>query len=97
MVWEPQIILLDEPTHGMDYEQKRSFFELINQFRRDGTTVILVTHDIESVLKYADRVVFLSEGHISVEGDPEDVLPQCPEFLPDFFKITSFDEFRSWL
>ncbi len=97
LLWEPSIVLLDEPTHGMDYKQKQSFFELINKIRSNGLTVVLVTHDMESVLKYSEYVYLLSEGKIKDEGVPDDVFRKNPDLLPDFFSETGIQEYRRWI
>ena len=97
LLWNPMVLLLDEPTHGMDYQQKRSFFELLNQYRENGLTVVLVTHDIESVLKYSDYVYMLNRGIISDQGTAQAVLSRSYQFLPDFFKEYQAFDFKEWI
>ncbi len=97
LLWNPDIILLDEPTHGMDYKQKQSFFELINSIRKKGLTVVLVTHDMESVLRYSDYVYLLSDGNIKDEGVPEELFHRNLDFVPNFFSETGIQEYKRWI
>ncbi len=62
LAMKPEIIILDEPTIGLDPWSKKSFIDLINRLRED-TTIILVAHDLD-LLKISDRILFLKEGRI---------------------------------
>ena len=87
LVAKPEILLLDEPTHGMDYKQKTLFFSYLNEYCRKGNLVILVTHDVESVAEYSDRVILLSEGKIIVDDLKKNVLSDALLFSPQINRL----------
>ncbi len=65
LVGKPELLILDEPTNGLDAEGKESFFELLAHLNRSrGVTVLLVTHDLAAVARLAHRVVYLEHGHL---------------------------------
>ena len=74
LAMRPEIIILDEPTIGLDPWSKKSFIELINKLRID-TTIILVSHDFD-LLKISDRILFLKEGQIIGEYDDFEMFKQ---------------------
>jgi iron complex transport system ATP-binding protein len=74
LVTRPEVLLLDEPTAGLDFVARQSFMESVARLARDGTTVIIVTHHIEEVIPDTRRVVLLSRGRIAFDGPPEEVL-----------------------
>lgn len=63
---EPQILFLDEPTAGVDVEQRRDMWNMVRALRDNGVTVILTTHYIEEAEEMADRIGVINEGEISV-------------------------------
>jgi rhamnose transport system ATP-binding protein len=67
LAMEPAILILDEPTAGVDVNTKGEFHELIRDLARDGMAVLVVSSDIEEVLTLADRVVVMHEGSIRGE------------------------------
>ena len=68
-----KIIVLDEPTNGLDPSIAKQIYELLYDLKKkDNITILMVSHDIERALKYADRVVELSDGKIIFEGKPSD-------------------------
>lgn len=74
LAWDPEIIILDEPTIGQDYKQKEKLRQFIIQLNTQGKTVIIVTHDIEFVADCAPRVVLMTLGNIIADGDAEEIL-----------------------
>jgi ABC-2 type transport system ATP-binding protein len=70
LVGEPEVLLLDEPTAGMDPEARRTTRALIASLRADGRAILLTTHDLGDVERLADRVAILHEGRIVAEGTP---------------------------
>ena len=63
---EPKILFLDEPTAGIDVEQRHSMWEMVRRLRENGVTIILTTHYIDEAEEMADRIGVISEGEISV-------------------------------
>ena len=74
LVYDPEILILDEPTVGQDYGQKRRLAEIIERINSLGKTVIVVTHDVEFVAEYIEHVIVMSRGTIIAEGETTKVL-----------------------
>jgi energy-coupling factor transport system ATP-binding protein len=83
----PGILILDEPTRGMEYRLKRELMAFLGDYRRQGGAVILVTHDVETVAEHADRVVLLSEGRVVVCGSRREVLSGALLFSPQINRL----------
>jgi len=84
---QPGILILDEPTRGMEYRLKSELMNFLHEYAGQGNTVILVTHDVETVAEYAARVILLSEGNIVVDGDKRDVLSRALLFSPQINRL----------
>jgi energy-coupling factor transporter ATP-binding protein EcfA2 len=69
LMTEPKILILDEPTKGMDSEYKIQFADILKSLKADGCTVILISHDIEFCARYADRCAMLFDGCIASTSD----------------------------
>lgn len=87
IVAHPKILILDEPTRGMEYKLKSELMEFLNEYRSQGNAVILVTHDVETVAEHADRVILLSEGKIVVDGNKREVLSKALLFSPQINRL----------
>ena len=74
LAWDPQILILDEPTIGQDHEQKEKLRQFILQLQTQGKTVVIVTHDVEFVAECNPRVVLMKEGGIVSDGRGKDIL-----------------------
>lgn len=72
----PEVLVLDEPTAGLDPYSKRQLFALLREMQGNGTTIILVSHSMEEISEYADRVVVFLDGTVCMDGSPEDVFSQ---------------------
>jgi zinc transport system ATP-binding protein len=71
----PELLLLDEPAAGIDFEYARKFYELIARLNREtGVTVLLVSHELSVVSMHAHHVLCLKEGHIQCEGPPREII-----------------------
>ena len=69
------LLLLDEPTTGLDIGHAQALLELVNRLRtEDGTTVVSTLHDLTFAAQYADRVLLLDRGSVVATGDPATVL-----------------------
>ncbi len=84
---QPRILILDEPTRGMEYRLKAELMDFLREYAAQGNTVLLVTHDVETVAEYADRVVLLGEGRVVVDGDKRDVLSRALLFSPQINRL----------
>ncbi|WP_328997926.1 ATP-binding cassette domain-containing protein [Kribbella sp. NBC_00709] len=83
----PDVVLLDEPTRGLDYSAKSRLREVIRDLADDGKTVVVATHDVEFVARTADRVVVMAEGEIVADGPTAEVVAASPAFAPQVAKI----------
>jgi branched-chain amino acid transport system ATP-binding protein len=70
---DPELLLLDEPTAGMNPEETRKTMDLICKIRNQGVTMLLVEHDMNVVMGISDRVVVLDYGSKIAEGSPQEV------------------------
>jgi energy-coupling factor transport system ATP-binding protein len=74
---EPKILVFDEPTCGLDPATAREFLSKIRQLRGEGeVTIILVSHDMETVAQLADRIYVIVDGQSVLEGSPREVFSQ---------------------
>jgi len=74
LAMQPEYLILDEPVAGLDPEGKENMLQIIEALHKEaGITIIMVSHDIESVAKYADRVIVLEHGQVKYNGSPERV------------------------
>jgi energy-coupling factor transport system ATP-binding protein len=80
LVVEPSVILLDEPTRGLDYHQKDALAAFLQQQRDRGRAIVLATHDVELVARCADRVILLGEGEVLVKGPVRQVMTDSLTF-----------------
>jgi polar amino acid transport system ATP-binding protein len=85
----PKIMLFDEATSALDPELVGEVLNVIKQFANDGTTMILVTHEMRFAYEVSDRVVFMDDGKIAASGTPKEIfidrsLPRLNEFLSTF-------------
>ena len=83
----PTILLLDEPTRGLDYGAKRRLIAFLRTVRRAGHTVVLATHDVELVAEVASRVAVIADGEIVADGATGTVVRSSPLFAPQVAKI----------
>jgi phospholipid/cholesterol/gamma-HCH transport system ATP-binding protein len=91
LVTNPQIVLFDEPTTGLDPERKFGVFEMISDYReRFGFTALLVSHDIPEVFEISDRVAWLDEGIIKFFGKPEDLNAEAESALAGFLNKANY-------
>ncbi|MEC5425555.1 energy-coupling factor ABC transporter ATP-binding protein [Virgibacillus sp. C22-A2] len=74
---EPEVLVLDEPTAGLDPRGQKEMMDMFyNLHKNQGLTTILVTHSMEDAVKYADHVIILNKGTKYMEGKPEEVFIQ---------------------
>ena len=90
----PKVVLLDEPTRGLDYRAKHELALMLRELAALGHAVAVSTHDVEFVATSAHRVVVLAEGEIVADGDTASVIVASPAFAPQVAKILAP---RPWL
>jgi energy-coupling factor transport system ATP-binding protein len=83
----PGVVLLDEPTRGLDYAAKRQLAAVVDRLAADGRAVVVATHDVEFVALAADRVVVMAEGEIVADGPADRVMAASPAYAPQVAKI----------
>jgi len=85
----PAVMLLDEPTRGLDEGAKHRFAGVISELAAEGRAIVVATHDVEFVASVADRVVVLADGEIVADGPTADVVVASPVFAPQVAKVMS--------
>jgi energy-coupling factor transport system ATP-binding protein len=83
----PPLLLLDEPTRGLDYAAKARLVGVVRQLAAEGHAVVLATHDVELAAELAHRVVLLADGEVIADGPTTDVVVSSPSFAPQVAKI----------
>jgi len=87
LAMEPKLLFLDEPTSGLDPVGARNFDKLIVDLRDMlGITVVMITHDLDSIFGIVDRMAVLADKHVVAEGTLENVLQSEHPFVEEFFK-----------
>jgi energy-coupling factor transport system ATP-binding protein len=87
MAASPPLLLLDEPTRGLDYRAKERLAEVIADLAAEGTAVVLATHDVELAAEVACRTVVLADGEVVADGPTHEVVVGSPAFAPQVAKI----------
>jgi energy-coupling factor transport system ATP-binding protein len=83
----PPVLLLDEPTRGMDGGRKQALGALLTRLANRGAAIVLATHDVELVASIATRVTLLGDGEIVADGSPREVLAGSMAFAPQINKL----------
>jgi energy-coupling factor transporter ATP-binding protein EcfA2 len=87
LVTRPLVLLLDEPTRGLDYAAKATLARILKHWQSQGTAIVMVTHDVELVATCADRVALMAEGEIIVDGPVRHVLSESTIFSSQINKL----------
>ncbi|MFT2014983.1 ABC transporter ATP-binding protein [Streptomyces sp. 796.1] len=83
----PPLILLDEPTRGLDYAAKARLVRVLRALAADGHAIVLATHDVELAAELAHRVVILADGEVVADGPTAEVVVSSPAFAPQVAKV----------
>ncbi len=94
LIRNPQVLLLDEPTRGLDYLNKSRLLQILRRLRVERKAILLVTHDVELVAACADRVILLGEGEVVTEGPTRTLLHESLIFSSQIGKLFPG---REWL
>ena len=95
--WWPRrlpLLLLDEPTRGLDYPSKDRLIGVLRELAAAGHAVVLATHDVELAARVADRAVVLADGQVIADGPAREVVCHSPIFAPQVAKVLAPEE---WL
>ena len=87
LAMEPSILILDEPAAGLDPAGRREMLELIERIHKSGVTVVMVSHSMDDVGKYCDRLYVLSQGKIAYEGTPAEVFAHGDELRQIYLDV----------
>lgn len=87
LVGAPRVLLLDEPTRGMDAARKRALAATLTRLRAEGVAILLATHDVELVAEVATRVVLIGDGRVVADGGPRAVLSGSLTFATAINKL----------
>lgn len=87
LVGSPSVLLLDEPTRGLDYSMKARLAHIVRGLAERGHAVVIATHDVELAAEVATRVVVLAEGEVVADGPTANVVVGSPLFAPQVAKI----------
>lgn len=93
LAMQPNVLVLDEPTAGLDPQGAKRMMSLFQTIHQQGKTIILVTHDMDAVLEYASHVIVMHQGEVIAEGTPSDIfcdhelLQQTGLQLPKVFAV----------
>ncbi|WP_224756363.1 ATP-binding cassette domain-containing protein, partial [Streptomyces sp. col6] len=90
----PPLLLLDEPTRGLDYAAKARLVGVLRALAAEGHAIVLATHDVELAAELAHRVVILADGEVVADGPTAEVVVSSPAFSPQTAKILAPQE---WL
>lgn len=87
LVMDPPLLLLDEPTAGLDPDSADAFCVLLRSLHRElGLTVVMVTHDLDTLFELSTRIAVVADKHIVVSGTPMEVMAHPHPFVHDFFQ-----------
>jgi phospholipid/cholesterol/gamma-HCH transport system ATP-binding protein len=86
LIMDPPLLLLDEPTAGLDPDSSDGFVNLLRSLHRDlALTVIMVTHDLDTLFELSSRIAVLADQRVIVTGTPRQVIAHQHPFVHDFF------------
>ncbi len=95
LAMEPELLFLDEPTSGLDPIGARNFDALIVELRALlGVTVVVITHDLDSVFTIVDRMSVLADKRVVAEGSIDEILTSTHPFVEEFFKNEYTQKYR---
>lgn len=83
----PPLLLLDEPTRGLDYAAKSRLVAILRALTAEGHAIVLATHDVELAAELAHRVVLIADGEVIADGPTAEVVVASPSFAPQTTKI----------
>jgi sodium transport system ATP-binding protein len=94
MIHEPQTVLMDEPSNGLDVMSTRALRDYVRGLRRDGHSVVLSTHIMQEVAALCDRIVIIAKGEVAADGTANELLQRsgCDSLEDAFVKLIGSEE-----
>ena len=94
MVPDPQTVLMDEPSNGLDVMSTRALRDYVRGLRRDGRSVVLSTHIMQEVAALCDRIVIIAKGEVAADGTANELLQRagCDSLEDAFVKLIGSEE-----
>jgi phospholipid/cholesterol/gamma-HCH transport system ATP-binding protein len=87
LVMDPPLLLLDEPTAGLDPDAADAFCNLLRSLHEElRLSVVMVTHDLDTIYAVSSRIAVIADKHVIVEGTPRNVIDFPHPFVRDFFR-----------
>lgn len=87
LVTKPKLLILDEPTRGLDYKLKETLGNILLKLKKEGTAIFIVAHDVEFASEYADKIILLDQGTIVAKGDKKEMLTNSTFYSPQISKL----------
>lgn len=94
---QPQVIILDEPTTGLDYRHQRNIMEMLRMLNRRGHTIIIITHSMWVAAEYADRTIVLRDGRILLDGPTRAIFAQEERLAETALRPPTLLRLGNWL
>ncbi len=94
---QPDVLILDEPTTGLDYKEQRSMMDMVRRLNDKGSTIIFVTHHMWVVAEYAHKVFVIKDGRILLDGTTRDVFAQEESLKASYLRPPHFVQFSNQL
>jgi energy-coupling factor transport system ATP-binding protein len=94
---QPQTIILDEPTTGLDYRHQRNMMEMLKRLNKQGHTIIIITHSMWVAAEYADRVIVMKDGSILSDGSTRAVFAEENRLAEASLYPPSLVRLSNWL
>lgn len=94
LIYSPEILILDEPTIGLDSENKKKLMESLDKLKKTGKTIIIVSHDLDNIWEHIDRIVLLKDGEKKFDGSKREYLDYsfardtAQRILPHYIEMT---------
>jgi energy-coupling factor transport system ATP-binding protein len=85
----PEVLILDEPTAGLDPATRQDLLSLVRALNESGVSIVLVSHDLEEVAEVADRICAMEQGRIQSLGTPEEVFYENPANAPATVRVAT--------
>ncbi len=94
---QPDVLILDEPTTGLDYQEQRSMMDMVRRLNEQGSTIIFVTHHMWVVAEYAQKVFVIKDGRILLDGTTREIFAQEEPLKASFLRPPHFVQFSNRL